>query len=152
MDDGSLTRHMCEQETESLDEQPDVLSQCCACDEAKFEMIFEGLWSKYTHPKEFPHQDSLTHFSEVIGASHASTFRMWEYGGYASEGLRQVAEQGVTKKLESELKSESDKIRTIIKARGLWTPNLNGKTFAVFRVDKQHHLMCKFLKKLKIRN
>lgn len=104
-------------------------------------MIFEGLWSKYTHPKEFPQQDSLTHFSEVIGASHASTFRMWEYGGYASEGLRQVAEQGVTKKLESELKSESDKIRTIIKARGLWSPNLNGKTFAVFRVDKQHHLM-----------
>lgn len=107
----------------------------------QFEMIFEGLWSKYTHPKEFPQQDSLTHFSEVIGASHASTFRMWEYGGYASEGLRQVAEQGVTKKLESELKSESDKIRTIIKARGLWSPNLNGKTFAVFRVDKHHHLM-----------
>lgn len=55
--------------------------------------------------------------------------------------MRQVAEQGVTKKLETELKSESDKIRTIIKARGLWSPNLNGKTFAVFRVDKQHHLM-----------
>lgn len=78
MDDGSLTRHMCEQETESLDEQPEILTECCACDEAKFEMIFEGLWSKYTHPKEFPQQDSLTHFSEVIGASHASTFRMWE--------------------------------------------------------------------------
>ena len=35
MDDGSLTRHMCEQETESLDEQPEILSECCACDEAK---------------------------------------------------------------------------------------------------------------------
>jgi len=31
--------------------------------------------------------------------------------------------------------------RTIIKARGLWHPNLNGKTFAVFRVDSKHHLM-----------
>lgn len=31
--------------------------------------------------------------------------------------------------------------RTIIKARGLWYPNLNGKTFAVFRVDNKHHLM-----------
>ena len=31
--------------------------------------------------------------------------------------------------------------RTIIKARGLWHPNLNGKTFAVFRVDRKHHLM-----------
>lgn len=42
MDDGALTRHMCEQESESLDEQPEILSECCACDEAKFEMIFEG--------------------------------------------------------------------------------------------------------------
>lgn len=70
-----------------------------------------GLWSKYTHPREFPSNELLTHFSEVIGASHSSSFRMWEYGGYASEGLRQVAELGVTKKLEAELKSESDKIR-----------------------------------------
>lgn len=53
MDDGSLTRHMCEQETESLDEQPEILNQCCACDEAKFEMIFEGLWSKYKNSAFF---------------------------------------------------------------------------------------------------
>jgi len=31
--------------------------------------------------------------------------------------------------------------RTIIKSRGLWYPNVNGKTFAVFRVDRKHHLM-----------
>lgn len=37
--------------------------------------------------------------------------------------------------------SQSGQIRTIIKARGLWHPNLNGKTFAVFRVDNKHHLM-----------
>lgn len=36
---------------------------------------------------------------------------------------------------------QSDKIRTIIKARGLWYPNVNGKTFAVFRVDRKHHVM-----------
>lgn len=35
---------------------------------------------------------------------------------------------------------QSNKIRTIIKARGLWYPNVQGKTFAVFRVDKFHHL------------
>lgn len=43
--------------------------------------------------------------------------------------------------LESELKAESEHIRTIIKARGISYPNVTGKTFAVFRVDKQHHLM-----------
>ena len=43
--------------------------------------------------------------------------------------------------LESELKAESNHIRTIIKARGLYYPNLNGKTFAVFRTDQRNHLV-----------
>lgn len=37
--------------------------------------------------------------------------------------------------------SQSDHIRTIIKARGMSYPNITGKTFAVFRVDNRHHLM-----------
>lgn len=36
---------------------------------------------------------------------------------------------------------QSDKIRTIIKARGISYPNVTGKTFAVFRVDQDHHLI-----------
>ena len=39
------------------------------------------------------------------------------------------------------LRLQSDHIRTIIKSRGLWHPNVNGKTYAVFRVDRKHHLM-----------
>lgn len=68
-------------------------------------------------------------------------YRFWQYGEIASEGLRQVAETGSTRMLESELKSESEHIRTIIKARGISYPNVTGKTFAVFRVDRKHHLM-----------
>lgn len=141
MDDTSLVKVICEEEGDNHDEQPEIMEKCCACDEAKYEVTFEGLWSKYTHPKDFPTNPFNTHFSDIIGASHSSDFRIWEYGGYASEGVRQVAESGITKKLESELKAESSKIRTIIKARGIWYPNLNGKTFAVFRVDNKHHLM-----------
>jgi spondin-1 len=37
--------------------------------------------------------------------------------------------------------SQSEHIRTIIKARGISFPNVTGKTFAVFRVDAQHHLV-----------
>lgn len=37
--------------------------------------------------------------------------------------------------------AQSDEIRTIIKARGLAYPNITGKTFAVFRVDSDHHLL-----------
>jgi spondin-1 len=33
-------------------------------------------------------------------------YRFWEYGKFASEGLRQVAEHGATRMLESELKEQ----------------------------------------------
>ncbi|XP_055952106.1 spondin-1-like isoform X4 [Argiope bruennichi] len=141
MDEGGLIRELCEEEQENQDEQPEIIEDCCACDEAKYELTFEGLWSRHTHPKDFPGNEWLTHFSDIIGASHTGDFRMWEYGGYASEGVKEVGERGITKRLESELKTDSNKIRTIIKARGLWYPNVQGKTFAVFRVDKFHHLM-----------
>ncbi|XP_054267798.1 spondin-1-like isoform X2 [Macrosteles quadrilineatus] len=140
-DDGPLSKMLCEEVQESHDTQPEVLEHCCACDEAKYEVTFEGLWSRHTHPKDFPSNSWLTRFSDVIGASHSSYYRFWEYGGIASEGLRQVAERGSTRMLESELKSQSQNIRTIIKARGISYPNVTGKTFAVFRVDRIHHLM-----------
>jgi hypothetical protein len=38
MDDGFLSKRVCEDEADSLDSQPPVLSQCCACDEAKYEV------------------------------------------------------------------------------------------------------------------
>jgi len=66
---------------------------------------------------------------------------VWHYNGIASKGLEQVAKYGATRILESELKAESRRIRTIIKARGLWSPNVQGKTFAVFRTDPRNHLV-----------
>lgn len=27
---------------------------CCACDEAKYDLEFIGLWSRDTHPKDYP--------------------------------------------------------------------------------------------------
>ena len=39
------------------------------------------------------------------------------------------------------LSFQSEHIRTIIKARGISHSNVTGKTFAVFRVDRKHHLM-----------
>ena len=68
--------------------------------------MFEGLWSRQTHPRDYPANEWLTHFSDIIGASHSADYRVWEYGGIASDGLRQVAEWGSTQALESELKSE----------------------------------------------
>ncbi|XP_043209341.1 spondin-1-like [Amphibalanus amphitrite] len=138
-DDGPLSYELCEHVHENEDEQPTPLDTCCACDEAKYEVTFEGLWSRNTHPRDFPIDRTAAAFSDIIGASHSAGFRFWEYGGVATEGVRQVAEWGDTKKLENELKEHSGDIRTIIKARGLEYPNLQGRTFAVFRVDRRHH-------------
>nr|ATU82948.1 secreted Spondin-like protein [Pristhesancus plagipennis] len=139
-DDKPLSITLCEDLKQSSDEQPEINQQCCACEEAKYEVSFEGLWSRHTHPKDFP-DTWMTRFSDVIGASHTTDYRFWDYGEVASEGLKQVAELGSTRMLESELKSKSQHIRTIIKARGISYPNVTGKTFAVFRVDSKHHLI-----------
>ncbi|RVE48406.1 hypothetical protein evm_006967, partial [Chilo suppressalis] len=129
----------------SFARQPPIIEPCCACDEAKYEVTFEGLWSRNTHPRDFPPESAQAHFGDVIGASHTAQYRVWQEGRVASAGLRRLAEDGTTTALEKELKSESDHIRTIIKARGIsWqqvagfgTPN----TFAVFRVDARNHLV-----------
>jgi hypothetical protein len=67
------------------------------------QMTFEGLWSKHTHPKDFPENGWLTGFTDLIGASHSSDYHLWEYGKFASEGLRLVAEFGTTHLLEKEI-------------------------------------------------
>uniref|UniRef100_A0A0K8STY7 Spondin-1 n=1 Tax=Lygus hesperus TaxID=30085 RepID=A0A0K8STY7_LYGHE len=139
-DDGPLSKTLCEDLQQNSEEQPAINDPCCACDEAKYEVSFEGLWSRHTHPKDFP-ESSTTRFSDVIGASHTVDYRFWEYGGRSSEGLKQVAELGSTRRLETELKLKSQHIRTIIKARGISYPNVTSKTFAVFRVDNKHHLI-----------
>ncbi|XP_074108012.1 spondin-1 isoform X2 [Cotesia typhae] len=141
MDDGGVVRTVCPDPKAVEDDPGPVLPTCCACDEAKYEVTFEGLWSRNTHPKDFPSKGWMIRFSDVIGASHTVDYRFWRYDETASEGLQQVAELGSTRKLESELKEQSDHIRTIIKARGITHPNVTGKTFAVFRVDRKHHLM-----------
>ncbi|XP_033333952.2 spondin-1 isoform X2 [Megalopta genalis] len=141
MDDPNLVLKICQDLKAEADDQGPVLQECNACDEAKYEVTFEGLWSRNTHPKDFPSKGWLIRFSDVIGASHTVDYSFWRYNGMASVGLQQVAKLGSTRKLESELKDQSEHIRTIIKARGISYPNVTGKTFAVFRVDQKHHLM-----------
>lgn len=105
-DDGQLSKVLCEDLADSGDTQPIVLAECTACDEAKYELTFEGLWSRHTHPKDFPDNGWLTKFSDVIGASHTTEFHVWTYGEPASDGLKELAEHGSTRQLETELKDE----------------------------------------------
>ena len=135
----ALTYEICEDESPM--ESP-IVQPCKACDEAKYEVIFEGQWSRHTHPKDFPSNEWQTSFSHLIGASHSVEYNLWKIGEPSSESLRQLAERGDTKSLETEMKRSSQNIRSVIKARGLQQrSNVVGRTFAVFRVDAQKHLL-----------
>ncbi|CAH1173684.1 unnamed protein product [Phaedon cochleariae] len=138
-EDGKLSKTFCEQ-TEK-DVKFDEENDCCACDEAKYNLVFEGIWSSRTHPKDYPTLLWLTHFSDVIGASHERNFSFWGEGQIASEGFRSLAEWGSVRLMETELRAKSKFLRTIIKAAGLWHPNVNTNTSTSFKVDRRHHLI-----------
>jgi hypothetical protein len=118
MDDGGLTYTICEDQSPMA--EPTVVEPCMACDEAKYEVIFEGLWSRHTHPKDFPRDEWQTQFSHMIGASHSINYDLWMYGGTATPAMAMLAETGETKKLETDMKSQSHHIRSVIKARWRW--------------------------------
>jgi len=140
MDDGGLTYQICEDDSPMA--APPLVEPCKACNEAKYEVIFEGLWSRHTHPKDFPKDEWKTQFSSMIGASHSINYDLWKYGELASLSLTEMAEHGYTKKLERNMKISSKHIRSVIKARGLeQRSNLVGRTFAVFRMDATKHLL-----------
>jgi hypothetical protein len=63
MDDGPLSKTLCEDEADSIDMEPSIQPICNACDEAKYELTFEGLWSRNTHPKDFPDDGKLETFA-----------------------------------------------------------------------------------------
>lgn len=101
--------------------------------------MFEGIWSNETHPRDYPFAVWLTHFSDVIGASHDTNFSFWGANHIATDGFRSMAEWGSVRLLEIELRSKGSRLRTLIKAAGLWYPYVNTNTSTTFRVDRVHH-------------
>jgi len=59
----------------------------------------------YTDLSIFP-VEHLTHFSDIVGASHSDRYTMWADGTYATDGMKQLAEWGDTQKYEEELKEK----------------------------------------------
>ncbi|EDW60568.1 spondin-1 [Drosophila virilis] len=142
IDDGFLTKRICPEEIDELNSLTPALQNCCACDEAKYEIILERKWARNTHAKDFPAEAWRTRLGEIIGASHSYSYRYWAYGGRASQGMRELAEHGATRTLEQEIRdnTQNGEVRTIIKAPGIGhRQNLFGTTLANARVDSQHH-------------
>ncbi|TRZ15841.1 hypothetical protein HGM15179_011264 [Zosterops borbonicus] len=142
-DEGSLTKKICEQDSASEGVTDKPILDCCACGTAKYRLTFYGNWSEKTHPKDFPRRTN--HWSAIIGSSHSKNYILWEYGGYASEGVKQVAELGSPVKMEEEIRQQSDEVLTVIKAKAQWPAwqplNVRAAPSAEFSVDRHRHLM-----------
>ncbi|KAM4617923.1 spondin-1 isoform 1-T1 [Discoglossus pictus] len=142
-DEGSLTKRLCEQDSvfESGSEKP--IPECCACGTAKYRLTFYGNWSEKSHAKDYPRR--ANHWSAIIGGSHSKEYVLWEYGGYASEGVKLVAELGSPIKMEEEIRQKGDDVLTVIKAKAQWPAwqplNVRAAPSAEFSVDRTRHLM-----------
>lgn len=71
---------------------------------------------------EFFLVEHLTHFTDMLGASHSKHYHLWRFGDIATDGLKEIAEWGNTYKGESEMKQNASEVRTIVKMKGLWYP------------------------------
>ncbi len=63
---------------------------------ARYRFTFDALWSAATHPQDFPGDP---HFSPLVGATHLATTRFWQEGAVATDGIRDMAERGLTIRL-----------------------------------------------------
>uniref|UniRef100_A0A8C5A5D6 Spondin-1 n=1 Tax=Gadus morhua TaxID=8049 RepID=A0A8C5A5D6_GADMO len=137
-DEGSLTKHMCERDPPLL-----PLLDCCACGTAKYRVTYYGNWSEKIHPKDYPRR--ANHWSAIIGASHSKNYVLWEYGGYSSDGVKQVAELGSPVKMEEEIRQKGDEVLTVIKMKAQWPAwqplSVRAAPSAEFSVDRTRHLM-----------
>lgn len=152
-DEGNLTKVVCEDvpvitaplgDGTAVHGQPS--STCCACGNARYNMHFQGMWSRQTHPKHFPVKEERTrllHWSSIVGASHQEDYSIWEYGQYASRAVKEVCEYGYVNHMEQEMRKNSDKILTVVKTQPLWGErDITRKSLdAQINVNQQSHLI-----------
>ena len=67
---------------------------------ANYLITFTSTWSSDTHSLDFPQNP---HFSGLIGAVHNEKVTIWNEGGFASPGIKQMAETGVKTLLSEEI-------------------------------------------------
>src|SRR5262245_47291829 len=71
-----------------------------AASTARYRVTFRSTWSAASHPVEFP---STAHFSSLVGGTHNAQVTLWRDGGIATDGLKDMAERGLTSTLSNEI-------------------------------------------------
>ncbi|XP_050672432.1 spondin-2-like isoform X2 [Leptidea sinapis] len=116
---------------------------CNLCSEARYEVIFNGRWSRMTHPRYYPSRPDDNGYSYMVGASHSYDYILWQPGDKASPGLQKLAEEADISVVEREIinaMSLHNGTRTLIRGKRHYHPDMHAPSHAVFRVDRIHHL------------
>jgi hypothetical protein len=101
---------------------------------ATYKVTFSSVWSKATHPADFPRNP---HFSGLIGATHNDAARFWQVGGLASPGIKNMAETGVKSPLDKEILRAMKAGRAGEKLSGSGMPVSPGKVELTFKVSRE---------------
>ena len=67
---------------------------------ARYRATFQASWSAATHPVDFPES---AHFSALVGGTHAARVTFWRDGSLATDGIKDMAERGLTSTLAAEI-------------------------------------------------
>lgn len=67
---------------------------------ARYRATFQATWSAATHPDDFP---ASAHFSPLVGGTHSARVTFWLEGATATDGIKDMAERGLTSTLSGEV-------------------------------------------------
>ena len=90
----------------SQDEKSSITDKPQTESKASYKVTFNFKWNKQDFPDDYP---SNAHFSKLIGWSHNSKSTFFKEGTIASEGIKNMAELGVTSTLTKEFETKIEK-------------------------------------------
>jgi len=95
-------------ETPAADTAPaaSAAAPAAMADSARYSVTFTRLWTKQSHPFEYPEEGVLTgpHLSGLIGATHADGYAIFKEGTPPTPGLEKLSEEGKHSPLDQEIK------------------------------------------------
>ncbi len=104
---------------------------------ARYEARFDATWSASTHPIAFP---ANAHWSALIGGTHDASVSFWSPGALASQGIKDMAERGLTAPLATEVQTAiaASHAGIVIQGGGISPPP--GTVTATFDIAQQFPL------------
>ena len=109
-----------------------------ASETAQYDVRFEATWSAATHPIDFP---SNAHFSALIGGTHDAAVRFWDGGQLASQGIKDMAERGLTSPLDQEVETAIGAGHAGVVIRGSNIASSPGVATADFSISQAYPLV-----------